>query len=153
MKMIEGVAVEKLRVVPDERGRLTEILRSDSVLFNRFGQVYATTTYRGVIKAWHKHRTQEDNVTCLTGMIKLVLYDGRESSATRGEIMEVFVGEHNPVLVHIPAGVFHGWKCISEQEACMVNVPTELYDYQDPDEYRLPVDSHEIPYEWEIKMG
>jgi len=151
--MMEGVAVEKLRVVPDERGRLTEILRCDSELFSKFGQVYATATYSGVIKAWHMHRTQADNVTCLSGMIKLVLYDGRESSSTRGEIMELFVGEHNPVLVHIPAGVFHGWKCISELEACMMNVPTEPYNYRDPDEYRLPMDASEIPYDWEIKMG
>jgi dTDP-4-dehydrorhamnose 3,5-epimerase len=151
--MIDGVAVEKLRVVPDERGRLTEILRSDSELFSKFGQVYITTTYRGVIKAWHMHRVQDDNIACVTGMIKLVLYDGREESSTHGEIMELFVGERNPLLVHIPPGVFHGWKCIGEQDAFMLNVPTELYDYQDPDEFRLPEGSPEIPYDWEIKMG
>jgi dTDP-4-dehydrorhamnose 3,5-epimerase len=151
--MIEGVVVEKLRVVPDERGRLTEILRCDSGLFNKFGQVYITTTYSGVIKAWHMHHVQDDNVSCVVGMIKLVLYDGREGSPTHGEIMEVFVGERNPALVHIPAGVFHGWKCIGGQDAYMVNVSTELYNYQDPDEYRLPADSAEIPYDWEIKMG
>lgn len=151
--MIDGVAVEKLRVVPDERGRLTEILRCDSGLFSKFGQVYATTTYSVVIKAWHMHHQQDDNVTCVTGMVKLVLYDGREDSPTHGETMELFVGELNPVLVHIPRGVFHGWKCIGEQDACMLNVPTELYNYQDPDEFRLPKDSPEIPYDWEIKMG
>jgi dTDP-4-dehydrorhamnose 3,5-epimerase len=151
--MIQGVAVENLRVVPDERGRLTEILRSDSKLFSNFGQVYVTTTYTGVIKAWHMHRVQDDNVACITGMIKLVLYDGRDASSTRGELMELFAGEHNPVLVHIPRGVVHGWKCISEKEAYVVNVPTELYNYQDPDEVRLPKDTDEIPYDWEIKMG
>jgi len=150
--MIEGVVVDKLRVVPDERGRLTEILRCDSELFSKFGQVYITTTYGGVIKAWHMHRAQDDNVTCVIGMIKLVLYDGREASSTRGEIMELFVGEQNPTLVHIPREVFHGWKCISEQEAYMVNIPTEPYNYDDPDEHRLPYGSDEIPYDWEIKM-
>jgi dTDP-4-dehydrorhamnose 3,5-epimerase len=151
--MIQGVAVKDLRVVPDERGRLTEILRSDSELFRNFGQVYFTTTYTGVIKAWHMHRVQDDNVACIIGMIKLVLYDGRDESPTRGEIMELFAGEHNPVLVHIPPGVFHGWKCISDKEAYVVNVPTELYNYEDPDEFRLPIDTDEIAYDWEIKMG
>lgn len=151
--MIQGVAVENLRVVPDERGRLTEILRSDSGLFSNFGQVYVTSAYPGVIKAWQMHRVQDDNVACITGMIKLVLYDGRDGSPTRGELTELFAGEHNPVLVHIPRGVFHGYKCISEKEACVVNVPTELYNYREPDEVRLDKDTDEIPYDWEIKMG
>jgi dTDP-4-dehydrorhamnose 3,5-epimerase len=151
--MIEGVEIKELRVVSDERGHLMEMLRSDDEMFERFGQVYVTTTYPGVIKGWHMHQKQDDNVVCVKGMIKLVLYDGRESSATRGEVQEVFPGEHNPVLVHIPSRVYHGWKCISDCEAYVVNVPTELYDYDDPDEHRLPFDSPDIPYDWEIKMG
>lgn len=151
--MIEGVAVKELRVVSDERGRLMEMLRSDDDVFDRFGQAYVTTTYPGVIKGWHMHRAQDDNVVCVRGMIKLVLYDGREGSATRGEVQELFPGEHNPILVHIPRQVYHGWKCISEQEAYVVNVPTELYDYDEPDEHRLPHDTPQIPYDWEIKMG
>ena len=150
--MIEDVVVERLRVVPDERGQLVEVIRSDAAYFEKFGQAYVTTTYPGVIKAWHLHRAQDDNVACVRGMIKLVLYDSREASSTRGEVMEVFMGEHNPVLVHIPREVYHGWKCTSEHEAYMVNVPTELYDYDDPDEHGLPLDSKEIPYNWEIKM-
>lgn len=150
--MIEDVVVERLRVVPDERGQLVEVIRSDAPFFEKFGQAYVTTTYPGVIKAWHLHHAQNDNVACVRGMVKLVLYDPREASSTRGEVMEVFMGEHNPVLVHIPRDIYHGWKCISEGEAYMVNVPTELYDYHDPDEHRLPIDSKEIPYNWEIKM-
>jgi dTDP-4-dehydrorhamnose 3,5-epimerase len=153
MGKIDGVEIKQLRVIPDERGRLTEMLRSDDDVFEKFGQSYVTTTYPGVVKAWHMHKKQDDNVVCVRGMVKLGLYDGREGSATKGEVMEIFLGEHRPILVHIPKEVYHGWKCVSEYEAYVVNTPTELYDYKEPDEYRLPFDTDEIPYDWELKMG
>jgi len=153
MGRIDGVAIKQLRVIPDERGRLTEMLRSDDEVFERFGQSYVTTTYPGVVKAWHMHKKQNDNVVCVRGMIKLALYDGREGSSSKGEVMEIFLGEHRPILVHIPREIYHGWKCVSEYEAYVVNTPTELYDYEEPDEYRLPFDAKEIPYDWELKMG
>ena len=151
--MIEGVAVKNLKVIPDERGHVMEMLRSDDDVFERFGQVYMTTIYPGVIKGWHMHLKQDDNVVCVKGMIKLVLFDDREGSETGRELMELFLGENRPVLVHIPHGVYHGWKCISDDEAFVINIPTELYDYENPDEHRLPYDSDRIPYDWAIKMG
>ena len=80
--MIDGVKTKKLEVIPDERGRLMEILRNDDDVFIQFGQVYITTTYPGVVKAWHLHKEQSDNVACVQGMIKLVLYDPRKQSPT-----------------------------------------------------------------------
>lgn len=151
--MIEGVVIKPLRVVPDERGFLMEMLRSDDEVFERFGQVYITTTYPGVVKGWHMHRVQDDNVVCVRGMIKLCLYDGRDGSPTKGEVMEIFLGEQKPILAHIPHGIYHGWKCISEYQAYIVNIPTELYDYTEPDEHRVPYDTPDIPYDWDIKMG
>ena len=151
--MIEGVVIKQLKVIPDERGHLMEMLRSDDDIFEKFGQSYMTTTYPGVVKAWHMHKKQDDNVACVKGMIKLGLYDGREGSGTYGEVMEIFMGEHRPVLVPIPHEVYHGGECVNEEGACVVNVPTELYDYDDPDEHRLPFDTKEIPYDWDIKMG
>ena len=151
--MIEGVKVKRLKVIPDERGRLMEILRSDDEIFQKFGQVYMTTTYPGVIKAWHYHKVQTDNIVVLKGMLKLALYDPREGSSTQGKVDEFFIGEHNPLLIQIPPQVYHGWKCVSQQEAIVVNCPTERYNYKDPDEYRLPFDTDQIPYDWAIKMG
>jgi len=151
--MIDGVHTKTLRVIPDERGRLMEILRYDDQIFQKFGQVYMTTNHPGVVKAWHYHKIQTDNVCCLSGMIKVALYDARKHSATRGEVNEFFIGEHNPVLVTIPPGVYHGWKCISEKESIVVSVPTEAYNYERPDEYRLPPDTPEIPYDWLLKPG
>ena len=151
--MIQGVKTKPLRVIPDERGRLMEILRMDDSLFQKFGQVYMTTTYHGVVKAWHYHKKQTDNVAVLRGMVKLALYDSREDSLTHGEVNELFVGEHNPVLVQIPKGVYHGWKCVSEYEAIIINIPTEVYHYDEPDEYRVDPHENDIPYIWSRRDG
>lgn len=151
--MIEGVKQKKLKIIPDERGRLMELLRSDEELFIQFGQVYMTTAYPGVVKGWHYHKKQIDNFIVIKGMVKLVLYDNRDDSPTKGEINEFFVGEDNPLLVQIPPMVLHGFKCISQEEAICINCPTEAYNYLQPDEYRIPPHSNEIPYRWERKDG
>ncbi len=151
--MIDGVKVKNLKVIPDERGRLMEILRNDEELFDQFGQVYMTTTYPGIIKAWHLHKLQTDNIAVVKGMLKLALYDDREGSPTKGEVNEFFIGEHNPALVQVPKDVYHGWKCISETEAVVLNIPTHVYNYKEPDEHRLPYDTDKIPYDWSVKHG
>ena len=151
--MIEGVKVKKLRLIPDERGYLMEILRSDWEEYERFGQVYVTAAYPGVTKGWHYHKLQTDHLACVHGMAKVVLYDSREDSPTYGEVQELFIGNLNPCLVKIPPLVMHGFKGISQDVALIVNVPTELYDYGEPDEYRLPYDTDEIPYDWTLKHG
>ncbi|MGV8058663.1 MAG: dTDP-4-dehydrorhamnose 3,5-epimerase family protein [Smithellaceae bacterium] len=151
--MINGVIIKKLKVIADERGRLMEILRGDDNFFEKFGQVYMTTAYPGVVKGWHYHKKQYDNMSVVKGMMKIVLYDSRKESATFGEVNEIFAGIHNPVLVHIPPFVYHGFKCISEDEAIVVNTPTEEYNYSEPDEFRLPAHGSDIPYSWERKDG
>lgn len=149
--MIDGVKVKPLKVIPDERGRLMEMLRADDEMFEKFGQVYVTTTYPGVVKAWHKHMKQADNMACVVGMIKVVLFDGRDGSKTFREINEIYAGVHNPVLIHIPSGVYHGWKCVSLEEAVIVNAPTEAFDRAHPDEQRLDPHGDDIPYDWDRK--
>jgi len=151
--MIEGVTTKDLRVIPDERGRLMEILRTDDDVFEKFGQVYMTTVYPGVVKAWHYHKKQRDNFCVLRGMLKVVLFDDREDSSTRGNIDEFFLGEHNPTLVSIPAFVYHGFKGVSTCEAIVINIPTNIYNYQEPDEYRVAPHDGTIPYDWARKDG
>jgi dTDP-4-dehydrorhamnose 3,5-epimerase len=151
--MIQGIVTKKLKVIPDERGCLMEILRADDELFTKFGQIYITTAYPGVVKGWHYHKKQTDHFAVVKGMIKLVLYDNRDDSPTKGEINELFLGEHNPMLVKIPPLVLHGFKCISEQEAICINVPTELYNYNQPDEFRVDPHKNDIPYDWGRKDG
>jgi len=150
---IDGVKSKALRLIPDERGFLLEILRADDPeLFVKFGQVYVSATYPGVVKAWHYHQRQIDNFACVAGMVKLVLIDTRADSPTKGAVNEFFVGTQNPMLVQVPNLVYHGWKSIGQDLALVVNVPTEPYHYGEPDEYRL--DPHDtLPYDWNRKDG
>jgi dTDP-4-dehydrorhamnose 3,5-epimerase len=146
--MIEGVVTKPLKQVADERGWLTEILRSDWPEFKKFGQVYVTAGYPQVVKAWHMHKKQVDNMACVKGMMKLVIYDDRTKSKTKGEVNEFIIGEKNQMMVQIPPQVWHGFKAISEEYALLLNVPTEVYSYKEPDEHRLPADTPKIPYDW-----
>lgn len=148
---ISGVIVKDLKVIADERGRLMEMMRSDESLFTKFGQSYITTGFPGIVKAWHYHEKQVDVWATAHGMIKLVLYDGRENSPTKGIINEFFMGEHHPILVVIPNKVVHGFKCIGTKEAIIVNMPTEVYDYNNPDEFRIPPFDPSIPYDWNVR--
>ena len=151
--MIQGVRIKRLKVITDERGWLMEILRLDDDIFESFGQVYLTTAYPGVVKAWHYHKKQTDNFTCVRGMMKVALFDAREDSPTYGEVNEFFVGEKNPCLIAVPPHVYHGFKAIGTETAYFVSVPTLAYDYKAPDEYRLPPDTPEIPYDWILTPG
>jgi len=150
--MIDGVVLKKLNLISDERGWIMEILRSDLDVFKKFGQVYATAAYPSVVKAWHMHRKQFDFMACIKGMIKLALYDGRNGSKTKGELNEFIIGERNPTLVVVPPEVWHGFKALHEV-AIVVNVPTEPYNYKEPDEYRLPPDTDKIRYDWGLMPG
>lgn len=150
---IHGVKTKHLRVIPDERGWLMEILRADDAdLFKKFGQVYVSATYPGVVKAWHYHQRQIDNFACVAGMIKLVLVDTRKGSPTEGAVNEFFLGTQNPLLVQVPTLVYHGWKCVSTETAVVVNVPSEPYHYADPDELRLEPHGT-LAYDWSRKDG
>jgi len=153
MEYISGVKVHQLRLITDERGWLMEMLRSDWEIFERFGQAYVTTCYPGVVKAWHYHKLQTDHFTCVHGVAKLALYDPREDSPTHGMINEFYIGPLNPTLIKIPPLVYHGFTAVGNDMAMIVNFPTELYNYKDPDEFRISYDDVSIPYRWKVKMG
>lgn len=152
-RLIKGVAVRGCKVICDERGRLGEIMRADDAWFEKFGQVYFTTTCPGVVKAWHRHKKQTDHFYVIKGMVKLALYDERQDSPTRGSVNELYLSEHCPGLVRIPPGVQHGWMCVSESEAYIVNVVSEPYNHAEPDEFRTDPHDNHIPYEWTRKDG
>jgi dTDP-4-dehydrorhamnose 3,5-epimerase len=152
-RRIAGVQVKQLRTIPDERGWLMEILRRDeNELLPTFGQVYVSATYPGVVKGWHYHKKQVDNFACVAGMVKLVLVDTRDDSPTRDLVNEFFIGAQNPMLVQVPCLVYHGWKCVGPEVSLVVNVPTEPYDHDHPDEYRLEPHGS-LPYDWTRKDG
>ncbi len=151
MQLIQGVEVKYLKPIPDDRGRVMEILRCDDKLFEKFGQVYITTAYPNVVKAWHYHKKQYDNFCVVSGMMMIALYDPRKNSPTYKKLNVFYAGIHNPILIKIPPLVFHGFKCISENESILVNIPSEPYNHQNPDEYRLPAHTKKIPFSWELK--
>jgi dTDP-4-dehydrorhamnose 3,5-epimerase len=151
--VIEGVEIKQLTKHADERGSLMELLRCDDAIFRKFGQAYVSLNYPGVVRGWHYHKKQDDHVAVVKGMAKVALYDAREGSSTQGEVDEFFLGEQNNILLKIPVGVMHGYKTVGAEPSLLINFPSEPYDPQEPDEYRLPWDTDQIPYDWAIKMG
>lgn len=147
--MIEGVRLRPLVRHVDERGSLTELLRSDWPEFRRFGQATVTVNDPGVIRAWHWHERQTDLFVVVSGMVKLPLYDARDGSPTRGELNEFFLGDDNFAALVVPPGVYHGYLTLGTRPALILNFPDRVYDYEHPDEERLPVDSPEVPYRWD----
>lgn len=146
MKPIKGVEVKKLQIHADSRGMLMEILRSDDKMFKKFGQVYITTALPGVVKAWHFHQKQTDHFTCVHGLARLVLH-----SDDMGEFNEFVIGTRNPVLISIPPHIHHGFMNIGTEECIMINVPTGVFNYKNPDECRLPWDA--LHYDWHGRNG
>lgn len=150
---IEGVKIKKLKVIPDYRGRLMEMLRCDDEIFAKFGQAYMSSIKPGIVKAWHYHKKQTDNVVCVYGGIKLVIFDDRENSKSKGKIKEIIVNPDEPVLVQIPPFIWHGWENTGEHESIVINIPDLPYNREEPDEFRKDPFNSEIPYKWDAKKG
>jgi dTDP-4-dehydrorhamnose 3,5-epimerase len=150
-KLIEGVELKQLEKNLDARGYLCELLRKDWPIFKEFAMAYFSVTLPGVVRGWHRHpRTrQQDHMCILQGTGKIVVYDCREDASTKGLINEFVIGEENLTLVKIPGECWHGFKALGTKPVLLVNFPTRLYDYEDPDEERLPPDTDVIPYDWE----
>lgn len=149
MSHIEGVNVIPLRKIPDERGTIYHMLRSSDPHFTKFGEIYFSKIYKGAIKGWHIHRRVSLNYCVVMGMVKLVLFDMREDSPTKGNLMELFIGDDNYCLVQIPVGVANGHKGITET-ALLANAPDIPHDKGGPDEMiKIDPYNNDIPYNWD----
>lgn len=147
--MIDGVEINQLEIIPDERGMILKMLRWDDRIFREFGEIYFSVIYPGVVKGWHIHKKMTLNYAVISGLIKLVLYDDREGSPTRGEVQELFLGRENYKLVTIPPMVWNGFKGIGTEPAIVANCATIPHD---PDEIeRMDPFENNIPYSWELK--
>ena len=147
--MIQGVEVVPLRRIPDERGTVFHMMRATDPHFQKFGEIYFSTVYKGVVKGWHRHRGMTLNYACLYGRIKLVLYDDRPGSPTLGEIQEVFLGPDAYALVVIPPEVWNGFKGMSDPYAIVANCCTEPHD--PARSTRLDPFKNTIPYDWTVR--
>jgi dTDP-4-dehydrorhamnose 3,5-epimerase len=147
--VIDGVKIIPLRQIPDERGKIMHMLKETDPHFIRFGEIYFSCAWPGVVKGWHVHTRMTINNAVIVGRAKLVMYDGRTGSSTNGEVMEVFIGEDNYCLVQIPPGIANGYKAYGDKMVIMANCATEAHD---PTEigYIDPLDN-DIPYDWALK--
>jgi dTDP-4-dehydrorhamnose 3,5-epimerase len=147
--MVEGVQVTPLLQIPDERGKVMRMLRRTDPAFLEFGEVYFSVVFPGAIKGWHLHRRMTINYAVPFGRIKLVLYDDRPKSATRGTVQEIFLGQDNYCLVTVPPFVWNGFKGYGTTEAIVCNCATIVHDPAEIE--RLDPFSPAIPYDWSLK--
>jgi dTDP-4-dehydrorhamnose 3,5-epimerase len=149
--MIDGVKIIPLTQIVDERGKIMHMLKSTDPHFIAFGEIYFSTAWPGTIKGWHIHTSMTINNAVVSGRAKLVMYDMREGSPTRGEIQEVFIGEDNYSLVQIPPGIANGYKAYGDKPAILANCATEPHR---PDEIiRIDPFTPDIPYDWSLRNG
>jgi len=147
---ISGVKIKKLKKIPDERGSIYHMLRSDEEIFSDFGEIYFSKIYPDTVKGWHIHKEMILNYAVILGMIKLVLYDDREDSDTNGNLMEIFMGDDNYILVKVPRLVWNGFKGIGNGTAIVANCASIPHH---PDEIsRKDPFTKDIDYDWEIKF-
>ena len=151
---IEGLTVREVLHVPRDHGVITETYRTE---WDPTGapvvHIYQSRLFPGAIGAWSCHMKTVDRLFVNQGHLKVVLYDGREESRTFGQLMELHVGDARPTFLILPPGIWHGLQNLGPSDALVINCPTKAYNYEDPDHYRLPFDSTEIPYTWTASAG
>ncbi|MCU0496685.1 MAG: dTDP-4-dehydrorhamnose 3,5-epimerase family protein [Anaerolineae bacterium] len=147
--MIQGVQIIPLKRIPDERGTIMHMIRNTDPHFQQFGEIYFSTIYPKIIKGWHLHREMTLNYACIFGRIKLVIYDDREISPTKGELMEIFLGPDNYALVIIPPDIWNGFKGMSDPYAIVANCCTHPHDPTRSS--RLDPFDNPIPYNWDVR--
>ncbi len=149
--MIHDVMIQPLRRIPDERGTIMHMLKNSDPWFDTFGEIYFSTIYPGVVKGWHIHHRMTLNYCVIVGSIKLVLYDDRSESPTRGEVNEIYIGTENYNLVKIPPLIWNGFKGVGSNTAILANCSSEPHDPTEID--RLDPFDNQIPYSWDIRHG
>ncbi len=150
---IGGVEFRPSRPVPHDDGHMCEIARASwDIIKSPIVQVHATTTLPGRIRAWGLHQQSTDRLFVASGLVKIVVFDGRTESPTFGKFNEFTLSERNPGLLTIAPYLYHGWKNIGTTEAVIINMPDRMYNYESPDALDLPWDSEAaaatVPYRW-----
>lgn len=146
-KQIEGVSVIEIKPVMTDYGHLTEVLRSEWLTdTNKVDQVFVSTMMSGHLSAWHAHAKTTDRLFVVTGQFKIVLFDARKDSSTYGLLSEYKIGAQRPKLVVVPPKVWHGVQNYGSETGVLLNAVDMAYQYDDPDHWRIPPDSKEIPF-------
>ncbi len=143
----DGVTFRDASTHIDGRGSVTELFdnrwgwHKDPLVF-----VYMFTVRPGMIKGWGMHLEHEDRYFVLFGELEIVMYDARPESPTQGLVASVVLSAYRRRLMSIPTGVWHANRNIGSTDCVVINFPTKPYDHANPDKYRLPLDTDEIPY-------
>jgi dTDP-4-dehydrorhamnose 3,5-epimerase len=152
--LIDGVTFVEVRHVPRDHGVITELYRPEwDSTDEPIVHAYQSRLFIGALGAWSCHQKSIDRLFVNQGHVKVVLYDGRKDSKTFGRVNELNVGDARPTLLVIPVGIWHGLQNVGSCEALVLNFPTQAYKYDDPDHYRLPFDTDEIPYSWKTGVS
>lgn len=118
---IEGVVITELKIIRDERGQVMHMMRNDSDVFKSFGEIYFSTIFENKIKAWHLHKEATLNYACISGEVKLVLYDDREKSKSKGEYEDIILSPKKYFLITIPPNIWNGFKGLAKGESIIAN--------------------------------
>ena len=122
--MIDGVKTTPLKQIVDERGKIMHMIKKDSEIFEKFGEIYFSTVNPGFIKAWHLHKEATLNYACVKGKVKLVLLDDRKDSSTFGQYQELMLSPKDYFLVTIPPFIWNGFKGLDDSESIIANCLT-----------------------------
>jgi dTDP-4-dehydrorhamnose 3,5-epimerase len=148
-KLISGVKITPLKQIIDERGKVMLMMRNDDAYFKKFGEIYFSCTHPGVVKAWHMHKKMTLNYAIISGQLKIVLFDDRKKSSTKGAIQEIYMSTENYFLLSVPPLVWNGFKGIGTETSIVANCSDIPHD---PGEMiRISPNSKKIPYKWELK--
>ena len=119
--MIHDVKITPLKIISDNRGKVMHMLRTDSQVFEKFGEIYFSTIYHQSIKGWHLHKESTLNYVCIKGKVKLVLFDNRKESSTKGVYQELILSPEDYFLVTIPPNIWNGFKGLDKNESIIAN--------------------------------
>lgn len=153
-KLPEGMTFREVPTHVDDRGSVFEMFDArwnwhpEPVVFS-----YCYTLRPGMIKGWGIHRKHEDRYFLLLGEMEMVLYDEREGVSTSGLVSKIYLSEFQRKIINIPAGVWHAVRNVGQKDVVVVNFPTIPYDHENPDKYRLPLDTDRIPYKFDNPRG
>ncbi len=145
---IKDVIITELKIIKDNRGKVMHMLRNDSHVFKNFGEIYFSTIYKNSIKAWHLHKEATLNYTCVNGKVKLVLYDDRIESDSRGSYQEIILSPKNYFLITIPPNIWNGFKGLDEGESIIANCLN--LPHNENEMVREDPDSDKFHYNWKI---
>ena len=143
---IDGVKITPLKTIEDDRGKLLHMLKKESIIFQKFGEIYFSYTNSNIIKGWYRHKKNTLNIAVIFGECKFVLYDERLSSPTKNNIFEINLSLKNYSLLTIPPMIWYGFKTIGEDKSIIANCTT--LEHSSIEMERFPINTVKIPYEW-----